>query len=577
MSVRPTRLRRVASVAASALLLTTLLPLAGVADDAQAPDPCHGVPADAFRDVPATNLHRANIDCIAAHGIVLGVGGGNYGPSQHVTRGQMTSFLVNLVEVATGEVQGASAPALPFADAVGTTHALNIAIAADLGIARGIDARTFAPRQDVNRAQMATFVAQAITAAGGSLPAPASAAFGDVAGSVHAGNIGALARADIVSGVGRGQYDPNGFVTRAQMATFLVGAIRHLAAAGLWPELPAEEEEDEVGLELTAVVRPTEAADLIEVRWSLPVTPQGAAGGYRVLGADGQTLVASGTSVVAHAEKDFRIHLDAGLQGDATYWLQAPAGAAVTDDGLASEALLLAFVFSATGNGDGSALPVVSGVKVDGVEVASGGSVTIQDPQPVLTGTASAAGSTIDAVRYRIDGGAWLSAAATDGLFESSTEGFTATLGPLGVASYQVELRATDARGLTSGSYALTIEVGALVPTIESVVTDPANDRLVVTFDTAVVCPDRPNTRRAFMFLNDGAFADPSLERGFASTVTGSPQDPRVCWLGYDEIADADQGLLSYSQPSAAEDRVTAVDGGAALASITGIPVTPAS
>lgn len=574
MSVRPTRLRRVASVAASAVLLTTLLPLAGLADDAQAPDPCEGVAADAFRDVPATNLHRANIDCIAAHGIVLGVGGGNYGPSQHVTRGQMTSFLVNLVEVATGEAQGASAPALPFADAVGTTHALNIAIAADLGIARGIDARTFAPRQNVSRAQMATFVAQAISAAGGSLPAPASAAFGDVAGSVHAGNIGALARADIVSGVGRGQYDPNGFVTRAQMATFLVGAIRHLAAAGLWPELPAEEEA-EVALELTAVVRPTEASDLIELRWSLPVTPEGAAAGYRVLGADGQTLVASGTSVVAHAEKDFRIQLDAGLQGDATYWLQAPAGAAVTDEGQASEALLLAFVFSATGNGDGSALPVVSGVKVDGVEVASGGSITVQDPQPVLTGTASAAGSTVEAVTYRIDGGAWRSTTATDGLFESSTESFTATLGPLGVASYQVELRATDARGLTSGLYALTIDVGPLVPTIESVVTDPANDRLVVTFDTAVVCPDTANGRANWYFHNQAAGGAEGAPLAVQSPAGGG----LVCYLDYshDGIDSIDQGFLNYTDQGFQNGKVTAVDGGAALGSVTGIPVSPAT
>ena len=60
MYVRPTRLRRVAAVASSAVLLTALFPLAGVAEDAQAPDPCEDAAPDAVRDLPATKPQRAN-------------------------------------------------------------------------------------------------------------------------------------------------------------------------------------------------------------------------------------------------------------------------------------------------------------------------------------------------------------------------------------------------------------------------------------------------------------------------------------------------------------------------------------
>src|SRR6056297_2316030 len=167
--------RRWASATAAVLLLTALLPasLAAASADAEpataAPagpvppgsahtfeladettevDVCAGLATGAFHDVPASNLHLGNIDCVAGHGLVLGVGGGNYDPDASVTRGQMASFLVNLVEVARAEELDRTQVTQPFADALGVTHGANIAVAAQLGIARGLDARTFGPGQD---------------------------------------------------------------------------------------------------------------------------------------------------------------------------------------------------------------------------------------------------------------------------------------------------------------------------------------------------------------------------------------------------------------------------------------------
>ncbi|HWP42342.1 MAG TPA: S-layer homology domain-containing protein [Blastocatellia bacterium] len=47
-----------------------------------------------FADVPPSNIFYAFIDRMAVLGITAGCGGGNYCPSQPVTRGQMAAFLV---------------------------------------------------------------------------------------------------------------------------------------------------------------------------------------------------------------------------------------------------------------------------------------------------------------------------------------------------------------------------------------------------------------------------------------------------------------------------------------------------
>jgi hypothetical protein len=47
-----------------------------------------------FLDVPGSNSFFRFIDRLAIRGITLGCGGGNYCPSQPVTRGQMAAFLV---------------------------------------------------------------------------------------------------------------------------------------------------------------------------------------------------------------------------------------------------------------------------------------------------------------------------------------------------------------------------------------------------------------------------------------------------------------------------------------------------
>ncbi|MTV27746.1 hypothetical protein FTX61_20355 [Nitriliruptoraceae bacterium ZYF776] len=118
-------------------------------------------------------------------------------------------------------------PVPNFRDIAGSPHETNIVCVARWGIARGTGERTYAPRRDVTRAQMATFVANLIRATGAALPEGRDR-FSDDDGSPHEPNINALANAGVISGVSGGGYAPGRNVTRAQAATILAGAYRHL-------------------------------------------------------------------------------------------------------------------------------------------------------------------------------------------------------------------------------------------------------------------------------------------------------------------------------------------------------------
>src|SRR4051794_1513753 len=91
-------------------------------------------------------------------------------------------------------------------------------------VANGSSRHIYNPTGQVNRGQMASFIARMIDATVATLPPAASDHFADDNGSAHEANINRLAEAGIVSGRADGTYGPTDPVTRAQMATFLVNA-----------------------------------------------------------------------------------------------------------------------------------------------------------------------------------------------------------------------------------------------------------------------------------------------------------------------------------------------------------------
>lgn len=107
-----------------------------------------------------------------------------------------------------------------FPDAAGSVHAGNIAAVADAGIAVGFLDGTYRADAPVTRAQMATFLKHAAQ-----LPDGPSGTFPDIAGDVHERAIGAVFQAGIATGHTDGNYRPSNAVTRDQMATFLFRAF----------------------------------------------------------------------------------------------------------------------------------------------------------------------------------------------------------------------------------------------------------------------------------------------------------------------------------------------------------------
>ena len=171
---------------------------------------------DSFPDVDPNNTHACNIERLAELGITEGDGQGNFNPSGAVTREQFATFLARGLDI--DGIEGTSR----FDDVqVGTTHAANIEAAAEAGITTGVTATTFEPRTELNRAQLASLLGRALE-----LDPVDDGPFDDVsADSVHAPMINAVAEAGITTGTTATTFDPDGTLTREQMASLLVRAL----------------------------------------------------------------------------------------------------------------------------------------------------------------------------------------------------------------------------------------------------------------------------------------------------------------------------------------------------------------
>jgi hypothetical protein len=243
--------RRLAPVAAAALLFA-MVPAGAAAADARGTEavcPPPGESAeDRFDDLEGAQIHAANINCVAQYGVAQGVAEREYQPLAAINRGQMATFITNLIETATGqELEEPSED--EFEDIDGTTHQDEINKLAYNSLVLGTGDGQYDPAAPVRRDSMATFVANAIDyahngAVDGQRPTQAGTdpAFGDVsADNTHVENINRLAAQDIVTGTGDGDYSPSVAVSRAQMATFVMQGADYLDEIAHW--LPTFESE----------------------------------------------------------------------------------------------------------------------------------------------------------------------------------------------------------------------------------------------------------------------------------------------------------------------------------------------
>jgi hypothetical protein len=127
------------------------------------------------------------------------------------------SWRFTLTETATACAPTADLEVLPLDDILDSKFLRNIKWLYLEGITAGCGSNLFCPDGRVTRGQMATFLVRALN-----LPNTGTDYFTDDTGSVHENNINRLRAAGITAGCGGTRFCPDGLVTRAQMATFLV-------------------------------------------------------------------------------------------------------------------------------------------------------------------------------------------------------------------------------------------------------------------------------------------------------------------------------------------------------------------
>jgi hypothetical protein len=207
------------------------------------------VPAAGFTDAPGAP-HGEAVDCLTWWELTPGHGDGTYRPQLSVTRGQMATFISNLMRVYADQIDGVRlptpAPASTFPDvAADHPHAEGILTVAAVSIARGIGDGRFGPQEPVTRAQMATLLTNLHEWATIDDLRRDETTFSDVAAdSPHHDAISGLAHVGVVRGVGGDRYRPSGDVTRAAMASFLMRQADLMAKIGY--VLPPGTDDEEV-------------------------------------------------------------------------------------------------------------------------------------------------------------------------------------------------------------------------------------------------------------------------------------------------------------------------------------------
>ena len=174
-----------------------------------------------FGDVLESSPEAQAIACIYALGITTGTSPTTYSPGTNVNRAQMASFLARLYKALTGT--DAPIADTPFTDVETTSSAYNdIGRIYGLGITTGTSPTTYSPGTNVNRAQMASFLARLYKALTGTDAPIADTPFTDVETTSSAYNdIGRIYGLGITTGTSPTTYSPGTNVNRAQMASFL--------------------------------------------------------------------------------------------------------------------------------------------------------------------------------------------------------------------------------------------------------------------------------------------------------------------------------------------------------------------
>ena len=166
--------------------------------------------------------------CVDAD-IVQGYPGGYYQPTWAVNRGQMAVYIARAIAGGDSSVPDAVAPATfdDVSDTNSTWAWKYVEYAVAQNVVQGYDENTYAPEVEVDRGQMAVFIARGKGwVILGDDMATAPELFPDVPAGHWAGKaIGACVDHNVVQGYGDGYYRPYHTVTREQMAVYVARAF----------------------------------------------------------------------------------------------------------------------------------------------------------------------------------------------------------------------------------------------------------------------------------------------------------------------------------------------------------------
>jgi hypothetical protein len=175
-----------------------------------------------FLDVAASDPFREFVNTLVRNGVTGGCGGGHFCPDQLATRAQMAVFL--LVSKNGSGYTPPPATGMVFLDVpAGAFAAAFIEALAAAQVTGGCGGGNYCPDFFVTRAQMAIFLLRMLEGPSYTPPPATGTVFGDVGASdFGADYIEEISNRGISAGCGNGNYCPNDFVPREQMAVFLV-------------------------------------------------------------------------------------------------------------------------------------------------------------------------------------------------------------------------------------------------------------------------------------------------------------------------------------------------------------------
>ena len=178
-----------------------------------------------FVDVPTANWAYDYIQALRNAGITGGCGNGNYCPQGLVARDQMAAFLVRAVEgePAANYCGGSSSFSDVSPDVWSCRYIKRLS---ELNITGGCGGGNYCPQGLVTREQMAVFIVRALEGNPAANYCNGVAPFNDVpANSWSCGYIKKLVELGVTQGCGNGNYCPGNEVNREQMAAFLARAF----------------------------------------------------------------------------------------------------------------------------------------------------------------------------------------------------------------------------------------------------------------------------------------------------------------------------------------------------------------